>query len=167
MDIMVALSHLLHSFSANEIERELIAQSVADREKDKFRGEVKWFSDEKGYGYISFFESGIEKTAYFSVRDVQVAYLPERGDDVSFRIRSGLQGAEAYDIAYIVYGPAPNKWLDRLSFGVLLFPAFLIGIGLLIAPAPVWLGGIVFALASYQRSYYGWIIEDGIRRSRR
>lgn len=48
---------------------------------EKIRGKVKWFSNEKGYGFITN-KNNID--LYFGVKDVIGAELPERGDMVEY-----------------------------------------------------------------------------------
>lgn len=50
------------------------------------RGTVKWFSEEKGYGYIVADDG---KEHYFNIRDIQGANLPRNGDVVSFESGQG------------------------------------------------------------------------------
>lgn len=44
-------------------------------------GKVKWFSDEKGYGYITDLENN---DLYFGIKDIIGANLPENGDIVEY-----------------------------------------------------------------------------------
>jgi len=55
-------------------------------------GKVKWFSVDKGYGFIT----GTDGTdRYFSVRDVVGSALPGNGDLVTFEHQQGKKGARA------------------------------------------------------------------------
>jgi len=56
------------------------------------QGKVKWFSEEKGYGYIV---GDDEKDHYFNVREVQGADLPRNGDLVAFESSEGQRGPRA------------------------------------------------------------------------
>jgi cold shock CspA family protein len=58
-------------------------------------GKVKWFSIDKGYGFITGFD-GIDR--YFSVQDVNGANLPGNGDSVSFKHLAGKKGPRATSI---------------------------------------------------------------------
>ena len=55
-------------------------------------GKVKWFSVERGYGYITNNEN---KDLYFGVKDVIGSELPENGDIVSFYLYIGKENLEA------------------------------------------------------------------------
>ena len=58
-------------------------------------GQVKWFSAEKGYGFIT----GADSTdRYFAVRDVVGPDLPGNGDSVNFEHRQGNKGPRASSV---------------------------------------------------------------------
>lgn len=98
---MFASMNSRHDKTTSLSDADLAPLHAAAGDKDGIvSGQVKWFSGERGYGYISYSESGCEKAAYFTVRDVQYKHLPERGDKVSFRLRVGSHGEEAYDISH-------------------------------------------------------------------
>ncbi len=59
------------------------------------KGIVKWFSYEKGYGYIT---SDKGEDHYFNVQDVNGAELPAKGDSVSFESKSGNKGPRASEV---------------------------------------------------------------------
>ena len=56
------------------------------------RGKVKWFSQEKGFGFIVN-EQG--EDVFFGVRDVLGAELPSNVDEVEFEIRQGKKDPAA------------------------------------------------------------------------
>lgn len=56
------------------------------------QGTVKWFSPDKGYGFIT---SSVGEDHYFNVRDVVGACLPGTGDAVSFDSQAGSKGLRA------------------------------------------------------------------------
>jgi cold shock CspA family protein len=59
------------------------------------KGQVKWFSQEKGYGFITP-DRGDDH--YFSVRDVNGADLPSSGDSVQFESYEGEKGLRARNV---------------------------------------------------------------------
>ncbi len=59
------------------------------------KGTVKWFSQEKGYGFITSEEG---QDHYFNVRSVQGAELPSNGDKVEFISKPGDKGPKAFDV---------------------------------------------------------------------
>ena len=62
------------------------------------KGTVKWFSQEKGYGFIVG-EDEIER--YFNVRAINGAALPCNGAEVSFTPGQGNKGPRAGDVQII------------------------------------------------------------------
>lgn len=100
-------------------------------------GKVKWFSREKGYGYITSDIGGEDH--YFNVRDIQGIDLPKNGDIVSFDSREGHKGLRAASVEIVVNaqpgsgvhgidervacGYCGKKMVPRLVFG----PTFLKG----------------------------------------
>jgi cold shock CspA family protein len=60
------------------------------------RGTVKWFSSEKGYGFITS-ESGEDH--YFNVQSVEGTSLPSNGDSVSFESKPGNKGLKAVNVS--------------------------------------------------------------------
>ena len=61
-------------------------------------GKVKWFSTDKGYGFITG-SDGVDR--YFSVQDVVGATLPGNGDRVDFEHRAGKKGPRATGITIV------------------------------------------------------------------
>jgi cold shock protein len=59
------------------------------------QGTVKWFSNERGYGFVVGAD-GIER--YFNVRGVKGVSLPRAGASVTFAPASGLKGPAAEEI---------------------------------------------------------------------
>ncbi|KJG37807.1 hypothetical protein UA32_12290 [Photobacterium angustum] len=59
-------------------------------------GTVKWFSQEKGYGFITSDHSGEDH--YFNIRSIRGAELPSNGDKVLFESKTGNQGLRAVDV---------------------------------------------------------------------
>lgn len=56
------------------------------------KGKIKWFSPERGYGYITNNEN---KDLYFGVKDIIGSDLPENGDIVYFDIYIGKENIDA------------------------------------------------------------------------
>lgn len=59
------------------------------------KGTVKWFSSEKGYGFITS-ESGEDH--YFNVQSINGASLPSNGDMVQFESKPGNKGPRATNV---------------------------------------------------------------------
>ncbi|WP_135410398.1 cold shock domain-containing protein [Escherichia sp. E4385] len=75
-------------------------------------GVIKWFSEEKGYGFIT---DKNNKDYYFHVSDINGALLPEKGNNVSFDIEISLKGERARKV--IITQKAKNTSSDdRLDF---------------------------------------------------
>lgn len=69
------------------------------------QGTVKWFSQEKGYGFIT---SERGEDHYFNVQSILGANLPSNGDKVSFEAKPGKKGPRAFNVA-IIEKAAPSK----------------------------------------------------------
>ena len=70
------------------------------------QGTVKWFSQEKGFGFITP-ESGGDH--YFNVQSVNGASLPSNGDKVSFDSKPGNKGPRAFNITIISKAVSSNS----------------------------------------------------------
>jgi len=77
-------------------------------------GKVKWFSVEKGYGFITGTDGS---DRYFSVQDVVGAELPGNGDSVTFEHRHGKKGPRAAGITIVAKAapPANQRQDDRVT----------------------------------------------------
>lgn len=62
------------------------------------QGIVKWFSQDKGYGFIT---SDDGQDHYFNVRSVNGAELPSNGDSVTFESKPGNKGPRAVEVEII------------------------------------------------------------------
>lgn len=58
-------------------------------------GKVKWFSEEKGFGFIVG-SDGVER--FFGVRDIKGVDLPKNGSSVNFEAAEGKKGPIATDV---------------------------------------------------------------------
>jgi cold shock protein len=67
------------------------------------RGRVKWFSYEKGYGFIT---DERAKDYYFAVRDLVGSDLPSSGDEVEFNAESTERGLRATNVRITKANPA-------------------------------------------------------------
>ncbi|EGU32398.1 cold-shock DNA-binding domain-containing protein [Vibrio sp. N418] len=70
------------------------------------KGLVKWFSNEKGYGFITC-SSG--QDYYFNVRSVVGANLPSNGDSVEFESKVGNKGLNAVCVKIIEKAEKPTR----------------------------------------------------------
>ena len=68
-------------------------------------GKVKWFSSEKGYGFISVPEM---EDFFFHVSQVKGNELPNIGDEVTFSAVSGKNGKPAADDVVITGRQSPK-----------------------------------------------------------
>lgn len=58
------------------------------------RGKVKWFSDEKGYGFIENVEGGEDLFVHYSEIAGEGFRTLEEGDEVEFEIVDGRRGKQ-------------------------------------------------------------------------
>ncbi|EAB5862618.1 cold shock domain-containing protein [Salmonella enterica] len=72
-------------------------------------GVVKWFSEEKGYGFIT---DKNNKDYYFHVSDVKGALLPENGQDVHFDSETTQKGYRAKNIVLTKNNASTENSLD-------------------------------------------------------
>ncbi len=67
---------------------------------ERIKGTVKWFSAEKGYGFITQ-ESGPDVFVHYSVIRGGGYKLLNEGDEVEFEITEGPKGMQANDVTRI------------------------------------------------------------------
>ena len=70
-------------------------------------GVVKWFSAQKGYGFIKR-SDGQDVFVHFSVIMTDGYRKLEEGDEVEFEIKEGPKGLQAYDVTSPEAGSAPD-----------------------------------------------------------
>jgi len=75
------------------------------------KGKVRWFSKERGHGYIAV-ENG--KDHFFHISDVDGADLPGEGDTVEFESRDNKKGKRAYSVEILSKSlhAVSNKYQD-------------------------------------------------------
>lgn len=63
------------------------------------RGRVKWFNNEKGYGFIEFGESGTEDIfVHYSAIDCEGYKTLKEGDIVEFTLITTAKGSQAINV---------------------------------------------------------------------
>lgn len=70
------------------------------------RGTVKWFSQAKGYGFIT---SETGQDHFFNVQSVQGANLPSNGDTVSFDSKPNKKGLKALNVVILKKAEQPRN----------------------------------------------------------
>lgn len=76
------------------------------------RGKVKWFSREKGYGFITDEQA---RDHYYSVQDVRGAELPASGDGVQFQSKDTSRGPRASAVQLVVRSEESYRSDDRVK----------------------------------------------------
>jgi CspA family cold shock protein len=64
------------------------------------RGQVKWFDQKKGYGFISQ-EDGDDLFVHYSAIDGDGFKTLDEGDDVEFEISQGKKGLQATNVTVL------------------------------------------------------------------
>ncbi len=76
------------------------------------KGKVKWFSSEKGYGFIT---SELGDDHYFNVQDIIGADLPDNGDQVDFESAKSAKGFRAKKTKIISKATKEERRDDRIE----------------------------------------------------
>ncbi|WP_169308281.1 cold shock domain-containing protein [Ferrimonas aestuarii] len=76
------------------------------------KGKVKWFSPEKGYGFIT---SELGDDHYFNVQDIIGADLPDNGDQVDFESAKSAKGFRAKNTKIISKTLKEERRDDRIE----------------------------------------------------
>jgi cold shock CspA family protein/predicted RNA-binding Zn-ribbon protein involved in translation (DUF1610 family) len=95
--LIAAANDLVKTAKAEALVRAAQAEALAKTAS----GNIKWFSKEKGYGYIVGDDA---MDYYFNARDVQGADLPSNGDLVNFERGHGKKGLRATFVAITAKG---------------------------------------------------------------
>lgn len=74
------------------------------------RGKVKWFSNEKGYGFIER-DGGEDVFVHYSAIEEEGFKTLDEGQEVEFEVVMGDRGPQASNVVKV--GPAPTSY----SFG--------------------------------------------------
>lgn len=72
------------------------------------KGTVKWFSNQKGYGFITP-ENGKDVFVHFSAIQGDGYKTLNEGEAVEFEISQGPKGEQAVNVTRLQSSPAPNK----------------------------------------------------------
>jgi len=70
-------------------------------------GTVKWFSNSKGYGFISPEDGGNDVFAHFSAIEMDGYKTLKQGQEVSFELKEGPKGPQAHNIQAATSASAP------------------------------------------------------------
>jgi len=61
-------------------------------------GTVKWFSNSKGYGFISPADGGADVFAHFTAIEMEGYKTLKQGQEVKFEVKEGPKGPQAQNI---------------------------------------------------------------------
>ncbi|QQY78277.1 cold-shock protein [Mycoplasma mycoides subsp. capri] len=62
-------------------------------------GTVKWFNDEKGFGFITNDSDNKDVFVYFSNINVNGYKTLEQGQKVTYELNKGIKGLEAFNVS--------------------------------------------------------------------
>lgn len=76
-------------------------------------GKVKWFSSEKGYGFIAHDEGGDDVFVHFSAIQADGFRTLNEGDEVTFEVEQGPKGPQARNVVVTHRAPVQAPSFDR------------------------------------------------------
>jgi len=82
-------------------------QSMSE-EKERIKGTVKWFSREKGYGFLSREDGDDVFVHYSNIRGTGFKNLSE-GEEVEFAVEQGTKGPQAVDVVSLGGGTTSSR----------------------------------------------------------
>src|SRR6056297_3587461 len=80
------------------------------------KGSIKWYSPEKGYGFIASKENNQWKDYFFHVTEVRDEFPPNQGDRVSFTIKYEKERYSAKDVT-ITERMTPEALQKKKNYG--------------------------------------------------
>jgi CspA family cold shock protein len=72
---------------------------VSDTQSGKLQGQVKWFNNQKGYGFIVFEEQESDVFVHHSAIQMEGYRTLREGDVVHFELTDGPKGLQAINVA--------------------------------------------------------------------
>lgn len=72
-------------------------------------GSVKWFNNEKGYGFIAQDDGGADVFCHFSAIESDGFRSLNEGDEVEFEVEQGQKGLQAKNVRVTRAAPAPQR----------------------------------------------------------
>ncbi len=72
-------------------------------------GRVKWFSNEKGFGFIEQDDGGADVFCHFSAISGNGYRSLNEGDEVEFEVEQGQKGLQAKNVVVTNAAPAPQR----------------------------------------------------------
>jgi cold shock protein len=75
---------------------------VSEEVQDNVAGKVKWFSNQKGYGFIITDDTHPDIFVHHSAIDMEGYRTLREGEDVSFELLDGPKGPQAVNVHRVV-----------------------------------------------------------------